>query len=150
MENVESLLSRLDARAKELGISRKELGNKLGIPHNTFRGWFYRGQSRKRPSKDNLDKVRAFLDTPDGTEVSRLFEDGIRRAEKVKYLLLLLEDELQWFRDGNRYARNVFRKNLDANDIGYISSLLTMLTDEDRFNRWLALTTTEFRHFRRR
>lgn len=150
MENVESLLAQLDVRTKELGISRKELSNRLGVPYNTLKKWLYPGDSRRLPSKDNLAKIRAFLKTPEGTDVYHRFEDGMRRAEKVKYLLLLLEDELRWFRDGSSYNRDVFRKHLDPNDIGYISSLLTMLSDEDRFKRWLALTTAEFRHFRRR
>jgi len=73
-----------------------------------------------------------------------------RKAEKIKYLLLLLEDELRWFKDSSKEDREIFRKVLDPWDIGYISSLLTMLGDEDKFRRWLALTTNRFNFFRKK
>ena len=71
------------------------------------------------------------------------------RTKKVKELLIQLEKELEFFRDGSREDRDCFRK-LSVYDIGYISSLLTMLCEEDKFKRWLAFTTNKFRSFERR
>lgn len=89
------------------------------------------------------NKVRAAMD--------KAWAVGARcRAEKIKYLLLLLEDELRWFRDNGPDAREMFRRELDPFDIGYVSSLLTMLTEEDKFRRWLALTTARFQFFKKR
>jgi transcriptional regulator with XRE-family HTH domain len=150
MDTTGSLLSQLDAYRKELSISRRDLANRLEIPHNTLRAWFKQGKSRKNPSEANLTKIRTFLESRERPEIYRQVEEGKRRAEKAKYLLLLLEDELRWFRDGTTNAREIFRKELDANDIGYISSLLTMLGDEDKFKRWLTLTTTQFQSFKGR
>ena len=71
------------------------------------------------------------------------------RTEKVKDLLIKLEKELEFFRDGSIEDRECFRK-LSVYDIGYISSLLTMLCEEDKFKRWLGFTTNKFRAFGKR
>lgn len=72
-----------------------------------------------------------------------------QRIEKLKHVLLVLEDELRWFRDRPQEAREVFRSKLDPNDVGYIASLLTMLGDESKFRRWLELTSNRFNSFRK-
>jgi len=58
--------------------------------------------------------------------------------------------EEKWFRDGSKEARDILREELDLSDIGYISSLLTMLGDEDKFKRWLTLTTNRFNFFKKK
>jgi len=150
METIEAILSELESYAKGLGISRKELANRLGIPYSTVKHWFQQGKSARKPSIGNLAKVRTFLEGREKPEVSRHIGEARHRTEKIKYLLLLLEDELRWFRADHPAAREVFRKELDASDIGYISSLLTMLSEEDKFKRWLALTTIRFQSFKKR
>jgi hypothetical protein len=79
-----------------------------------------------------------------------LIQEAQRKTEKIKYLLLFLEEELRWFRDGSKEARDIFREKLDLGDIGYVSSLLTMLGDEDKFKRWLTLTTNRFNFFKKK
>lgn len=79
-----------------------------------------------------------------------IFQEAQRRTEKVKHILLFLEEELRWFRDSSKETRDIFRKELNPADIGYISSLLTMLGDEDKFRRWLTLTTNRFNFFKKR
>jgi transcriptional regulator with XRE-family HTH domain len=150
METVESVFSQLDAYIKEQGLSRRELAGKLDIPYNTVKKWLAVGKSRRNPSKEHADRIKVLLESEEKPELYRQIEEARRRTEKIKYLLLLLEDELRWFRDGNPDAREMFRKELDTSDIGYISSLLTMLSEEDKFQRWLALTTTQFQSFKRR
>jgi transcriptional regulator with XRE-family HTH domain len=73
-----------------------------------------------------------------------------RRTELLKALLTLLHEELAWFRDGPEEVRGVFRSGLDPFDVGYLSSLLAMLSDEGRFKRWLAATTNRFASFERK
>lgn len=150
MERIKAVLSELDTYAKEFGISRKELAKRLEIPYSTIKKWFQHGKGARKPSESNLAKITAFLESKETLEAYHQIKESNRRVKKVKYLLLLLEDELRWFRDGNRDARDVFRKELNASDIGYISSLLTMMSEEDKFNRWLTLTTTRFQSFGRR
>lgn len=80
------------------------------------------------------------------------FQEGEakQRTGRLKALLMLLHEELAWFRDGPEEARRVFRSELDPFDLGYLSSLLAMLSDEDKFKRWLAATTNRFSSFDRR
>ncbi|MBM3118993.1 MAG: hypothetical protein FJ006_05485 [Chloroflexi bacterium] len=151
-EQAKQLLSQLHAYAKEHNLSNRQLAEELGAPHNTLSKWWFfsGGKGARKPSEPHLNAIKEFLETKNKPEVYVKVEEARHRIEKIKYLLLLLEDELRWFRDSEPTARDEFRKELDASDIGYVSSLLTMLTEEDKFNRWLALTTTRFQSFGKR
>ena len=72
------------------------------------------------------------------------------RTERLRALLILLAEELAWFRDGPEEVRIVLRSCLDPFDLGYLSSLLAMLCDESKFRRWLAATTNRFLSFQRK
>lgn len=72
------------------------------------------------------------------------------RTERLRALLIFLHEELAWFRDGPEEVRRVLRSDLDAFDLGYLSSLLAMLSDESKFKRWLAVTTNRFASFQRK
>ncbi len=76
--------------------------------------------------------------------------DAATRTERLRLLLILLYDELAWFRDGPQEVRNVLRAELDAFDLGYLSTLLAMFSDEGKFRRWLAATTNRFAAFQRK
>lgn len=151
-ERAQQVLSRLSAYAKEHDFSNIKLAEEIGIPYDTLNKWWFFTQRKdaRKPSELHIERVSEFLESKERPEIYSQIEEARHRTEKIKYLLLLLEDELRWFRDNNLRAREEFRKELDASDIGYISSLLTMLTEEDRFKRWLALTTTRFQSFKRR
>ena len=150
-EKAKKLLSLLDTYAKAQGLSNKELAKQIAIPYNTLRKWWFfsQGKSACKPSELHINKIEEFLESKEKPEIYDKIQEARHRTEKIKYLLLLLEDELRWFRDNEPRARQEFRRELDASDIGYISSLLTMLTEEDKFKRWLAFTTTHFQSFRR-
>ena len=151
-EQAKQLLSQLNAYAREHNLSNRQLAEELGAPYNTLNKWwvFSHAEGARKPSEPHLNIIREYLEAKNKPELYLQIKEARRRIEKVKYLLLLLEDELRWFRDNEPKAREEFRKELDASDIGYISSLLTMLTEEEKFNRWLALTTTRFQSFKRR
>lgn len=158
----EGLLKKLEEIWKSGRLSKEEIAEKLGISYNTFRKWFVEGKSRSFPSSHYRKKIRDFLSLRDKREEETLGEkleeeevkivkrdqEAQKKSEKIKWLLLLLEDELSWFRNGDRNARDVFRKKLDVSDVGYIASLLTMLGEEDQFRRWCAFTTNRFNYFR--
>jgi len=106
-------------------------------------------QNKDMPPKLVVEKIARTV----GLEIRSLdfiLQEAERRTEKVKYLLLFLEEELRWFRDGSKEARDMLRERLDLSDIGYISSLLSMLGDEDKFKRWLSLTTNRFNFFKKK
>ncbi len=106
-------------------------------------------QNKEIPPKLVVEKIAKTI----GLEIPTLdfiIQGAQQKTEKVKYLLLFLEEELRWFRDGLKETRDVFREELDLGDIGYISSLLAMLGDEDKFRRWLTLTTNRFNFFKKK
>ena len=121
--------------ADEIGWDAQNLNNNL--------------QNKDMPPKLVVEKIAKII----GFEVPTLdsiIQEAQQKTEKIKYLLLLLEDELEWFRDNSKEARDIFREELDPYDVGYISSLLTMLSDEDKFKRWLTLTTNRFNFFKKK
>jgi len=106
-------------------------------------------QNKEIPPKLVIEKIAKTV----GFEIpvlNLILQEAQRKTNKVKYLLLFLEEEIRWFRDGSKEARDILREELDLSDIGYISSLLTMLGDEDKFKRWLTLTTNRFNFFKKK
>ncbi len=123
-----------------------ELADEVGWEAQSLNNIF---QSKEIPPRLIIEKIARTV----GFEVpalTRVIQESQRRTEKIKYLLLFLEEELRWFRDHSKEARDMLRKELDLDDIGYISSLLTMLGDEGKFKRWLTLTTNRFNFFKKK
>jgi len=101
------------------------------------------------PPQVVLEKIASLLSIPLGiTSLKPELIEG--KIERIKNLLLILEEELRWFRDGSQEARQMFRARLDPLDVGYVSSLLVMLGEEEAFKRWLTLTTNRFNSFRKK
>lgn len=124
----------------------KELADEIGWDVQNLNNHF---QNKDMPPELVVEKIAKTV----GFEVPALepiLQEAQRRIEKMKHLLLFLEEELRWFRDGSKETRDIFRGKLDLGDIGYISSLLTMLGDEEKFRRWLTLTTNRFNFFKKK
>jgi len=124
----------------------KELADEIGWDVQNLNNHL---QNKDMPPRLVVEKIAKTIgfEIPPGDFILR---EAQIKTEKIKYLLLLLEDELKWFRDGPKGAREIFREALDLGDIGYISSLLTMLGDEEKFRRWLTLTTNRFNFFKKK
>jgi len=157
-ENPQELLKELEACRTARGLPRRKLAGELGIPWESFRQWFGNRQRKPTPRRDYLAKIKDFVAvcrTELGGAPVAAAKDVVagqeipERAERIKHLLLVLESELRFFRDGKKMDRDVFRTTLDSGDVGYISSLLGMLGDEDQFKRWRTLTNYQFNHFRK-
>lgn len=126
--------------------SIRELADDIGWDVQNLSNYF---QNKGMPPRLVIEKIAKTI----GFEIPALnlmLGEAQRKAGKLKYLLLLLEDELRWFRDSSKEPREIFRDALDLDDVGYISSLLTMLGDEDKFRRWLTLTTNRFNFFKKK
>jgi len=106
-------------------------------------------QGKKQPPKSLIESLASIMGVSSILDIKEDSE-AQRRTAKIRYLMLLLADELEWFRDGPSQRREIFRCELDPNDLGYISSLINMLGDEAKFQRWLRLTTYRFNFFKRR
>ena len=147
-------IEKLEAFRSKNGLSKGQLAQMMGIPVKTIEPWFCPGPSGYIPGKKNLRRIQDFLANklPEAVrtaETTELEREAERRAEKIKYLLLLLEDELRWFKDTpQKEARQVLRRQIYFNDVGYISSLLGMLGDEEMFQRWKTLTNYRFKGLR--
>jgi hypothetical protein len=57
-------------------------------------------------------------------------------AERVLALLYSLDRELQYFRNASVADRDYLRRIVHGQDVGYITSLLRALYDEDKFQSW--------------
>ncbi len=123
-----------------------EFSKEIGWDYDEIKRSFLQNEI---PPKLVLQKISEIS----GIEINN-FEKNIKEAqkkiEKIKYLLIFLEEELSWFRDNPKEIIDILRENIDTKDLGYISSFLTMITDEEQFKRWLALTTNRFNYFRKK
>ena len=148
------LLERLENFRSQSGLNRKQLAAHLGVSLKTLDPWFRKTKSGYKPSNKNLRRIEEFLNSTayfgaqrPGAAVPVVSREAKRRSQKIEWLLLLLEDELRWFREAQAEEREVLRKELNFKDVGYISSLLGMLGNEEMFQRWRTLTNYDFRGF---
>lgn len=157
------LLATVESVRQRRGLSPRELAQAVGISYNSLRA-YYDKRSRV-PSGDNLLRLREFIQRETPRQFGSQANDRLThaaqqrlpisakearaRVTRVAVLLEILSEELAWFRDGSPEAREVYRSRLDAFDAGYVSSLVSMLFDEDKFSRWLELSTNRPRVFRR-
>jgi transcriptional regulator with XRE-family HTH domain len=63
------------------------------------------------------------------------------RARNVMKLLMSLSKELEFFKRCPENERGTFKKIVPGQDVGYITTLLRALYDEDKFQRWLLFST---------
>lgn len=106
-------------------------------------------QEKRRPPRIVIERISGMLGfLPKGPDQET--PEAKQRVQKLKWLLLLLEAELRWFRDASPSARDLVRQELDPEDMGYMSSLMTMLGDEGKFQRWLSFTSNRFNYFRKK
>ncbi len=71
--------------------------------------------------------------------------DVVTRVQAVEDILYTLNDELQFFKEGSPHSRKILRQRLSGPDVGYMTTLLKALFDEEKFQNWLAMTTYEIR-----
>lgn len=64
-------------------------------------------------------------------------KDYYKQANKIKKLLVSLTHELEYFKQAPESSRETFRKVVPGIDVGYITTLLRALYNEDQFQRWM-------------
>jgi hypothetical protein len=62
-------------------------------------------------------------------------------AKSVRSAIRQLLNELEYFKRGTEADRKAFREAIDPMEIGYLTSLLKALFDEEGFQRWVLLAT---------
>lgn len=66
--------------------------------------------------------------------------DSITAAKTVRSTLRQLANELEYFKKGSEAERKKFRELIDPMEVGYITSLIKALFDEEGFQRWILAT----------
>jgi len=67
------------------------------------------------------------------------------KIQAVEDALYTLNDQLEFFKEGSPHSRRILRRRLSGPDVGYLTTLLKALFDEEKFQNWLAMTTHEVR-----
>ena len=88
-----------------------------------------------------------------GKEITQLGElltrsstsDEFAHVRAVEDAMYALNDGLEFFKKGSPHSRKILRRRLRGSDVGYVTTLLKALFDEEKFQNWLAMTTYEIR-----
>jgi transcriptional regulator with XRE-family HTH domain len=126
--------------------SVSDLARDIGWESDDLQRCFREGVT---PPRLVLERLADELRIPTPKSPPRI-SDARTRTERLRALLILLHEELAWFRDGPEEVRAILRSELDSFDLGYLSSLLAMLPDEAKFRLWLIVTTNRFASFQRK
>jgi hypothetical protein len=73
-------------------------------------------------------------------EAPKRITDNTAAVKAVKATLYHLVQELEFFKKGTEADRKKFRELIDPMEIGYVTSLLKALFDEEGFQRWILAT----------
>lgn len=65
------------------------------------------------------------------------------KIQAVEDALYALNDQLEFFKEGSPHSRRILRRRLSGPDVGYLTTLLKALFDEEKFQNWLEMTTHE-------
>ena len=94
--------------------------------------------------KKNLAEISQRLDVlgrklPTAQASTRI-SNSTTAAKAVRTTLQRLLEQLEYFKQGTEADRRKFRELIDPMEIGYVSSLLKALFDEEGFQRWILAT----------
>ena len=89
-------------------------------------------QKRSKGTKSKSQQI-----THEIRELRKIGRNAYERATEIKKLLVTLADNLEFFKRDSESRRDAFREVVPGEDIGYITTLLRALYDEDQFQRWL-------------
>ena len=60
--------------------------------------------------------------------------EATHSIDRLKAVLILLKDELEYFKDSTPEIRNILKEHIPGPHMGYLASLLTSLYDENQLN----------------
>ncbi len=81
--------------------------------------------------------VKGLIDSRMGKRLERSPEE---RAYFIGELTQTIIRELEYFKNGIKEDREIFREVVPPEDIGYITTLLKALYSEDQFQRWIFIS----------
>ncbi len=96
---------------------------------------------------DDLERLRADLDKiiqsvrarneSQSVPRTKRFTEGTNAVRAVRATLQDLAEQLEYFKKGSEAERKKFRELIDPMEVGYITSLMKALFDEEGFQRWV-------------
>lgn len=123
----------------------RELEQPTGIPYSSLKDYFAGkasppGERRRRLAEvTRIPILEPWMRAPDPAQ-SRPTSQPTASAESVGIGVRHLMAALEPFRKGSAEDRAVLRKTVSARDVGYLTSLLKAMYDEDQFQTWLYFT----------
>jgi hypothetical protein len=142
----------------------RELAETVDINYSTLRGYF---QGRSLPSEENWRLLASALGqgvstpgrpkirkgstsrtveqprSPSGDRAEAPSEDALASAEEVRRQIRHLSHTLDFFKQGSAVDRETLRRTIPGRDMGYLTSLLRALYDEDQFEAWILFSEYE-------
>ncbi len=122
----------------------REVAAAAGIPYTSVKDYFNGRsvpQGERRRILGDLTRIPALRghgeEVPNRTEASG---SAAARAEAVLQAVRRLLVDLDPFKAGTAEDRAVLRKTVPARDVGYLTTLLKAMYDEDQFQTWLYFT----------
>jgi hypothetical protein len=120
-----------------------ELQAPTGIPYSSLKDYF---RGKAAPHGDRLQRLAAITGipsllalSPKGSIAAGVASQSSTResADRVLMAIHQLVQELDFFKRGTATDRAVLRHVVPARDVGYATTLLKAMYDEDQFQSWL-------------
>lgn len=140
------LSKELTLALQRLGLTISECASRYGISPNMLKK-YKRGVTRPSAEKNvkAIANILRDVQTVQGASLRIPRGNAYERSTRVKKLLVTLVDELEFFKQNSESARETFRKLVPGEDVGYITTLLRALYNEDQFQRWLFFSNYEMK-----
>lgn len=161
----EEAIQQLQAYRLRMKLNKVGLAKIMGVPKGTVSHWL----AGRGPSEEGVRIIERFLSNlpstlefesnvqttneKKGRNETERKRNGFRhdtpeRVARLRNLFLLIAQDLEALRAAGEADRELYRNTLDNRDIGYLSSLMAMLCDENQFQRWMQFSTYRFRQFK--
>jgi len=141
-ENLAKILRKALSKTKKLK-TQSDVAKATGINEKSIGDYF---TARYKPPQKKWNLLRKVLFIEDkiikptrGFEGKKL-EEAKHLAEKLKALLFLIKDELEYFKNSSPEAREILKSSILGSDIGLLAGLLTALYDEDQLQAYKTFT----------
>jgi len=138
--NVEDLSKENCAKIlrKALSLSKKyktqtDVSKATNINEKSIGDYF---TARHKPSQERWTLLREILFKEGLDKYSTLKQasEAIHSIERLKAILILLKDELEYFKNSKPENRRILKEQIPGNQVGYLASLLTALYDESQLD----------------
>ena len=133
------LLRKALAKSKELKY-QFEIAKATGINEKSI-GDYFTARYKVPQKKWNLLRKVLFEEkekkvVPENIIREKQLNKAKHSAERLKAITFLLKDELEFFKNSSSDARKILKNYLSGSEVGYLTSLLTALYDEDQLDIW--------------